>query len=237
MKFYLDTANPDEIAEFLPTSLVDGITTNPILISRTGKSREKAVADILKVVNADPNLLTTLSTKVLEPRTEFPISVEVLSTSFESMVAEGKELHAIDPKKIVVKIPLTHDGLKACHSLARENISVNFTLCFSSAQALIAAKSGASFVSPFVGRLDDVSSDAGMRLTEEIVGLYQECGFFTEILVASIRYPLQVIRAAKIGADAATMPVKVLRQLVQHPLTDKGLDEFRKAPQFGVIAA
>ncbi|MDJ0947421.1 MAG: fructose-6-phosphate aldolase [Alphaproteobacteria bacterium] len=206
MKFFVDTAELSDIRELAATGLVDGVTTNPSLVAKSGRDFIDVVKEICEVVAG-------------------PVSAEVTATDFHGMVREGQKLAKIAPN-VTVKVPLTVDGLKACKALTGEGAMVNVTLCFSPSQAILAAKAGATFVSPFVGRLDDVSGD-GMSLIAEICEIYANYpDFRTEVLVASIRHPLHVVEAAKIGADVATLPPKVLRQMFQHPLTDKGLAAF-----------
>lgn len=207
MKFFVDTADTGEIAELAATGLLDGVTTNPSLVAGTGRDFFEVIKEICGIVPG-------------------PVSAEVTATGHEAMTEEGRRLAAI-AGNVVVKTPMTWDGLRACRTLADEGIGVNVTLCFSAAQALLAGKAGARFVSPFVGRLDDVGQD-GMGLIAEIVeifGAYPD-SIATEILVASVRHPGHVVEAAKLGADVATVPPKVLRQLIAHPLTDKGLAAF-----------
>ena len=205
MKFFLDTANVDEIAELAPTGLVDGITTNPSLIAASGRNMIEVIKEITGLVDG-------------------PVSAEVTATDYETMVAEGQRLQSI-AKNVTVKVPLTFDGLKACKTLADEGISVNVTLCFSATQALLAAKAGAAFISPFAGRLDDIGG-VGMELISDIIEIYSNYDFKTEILVASVRGPLHVLQAAMMGADVATVPTSVIKALYNHPLTDKGLEAF-----------
>lgn len=206
MKFFIDTADLDEIRDLAATGLLDGVTTNPSLVAKTGKGFLELVAEICEVVPG-------------------PVSAEVAATDHDTMLAEGRKLAKIAPN-VAVKVPLTPDGLRTCKTLRDEGTMVNVTLCFSAAQALLAAKAGASFISPFVGRLDDIGQD-GMALISEICEIYAAYpAIETEVLVASIRGPGHVIQAARMGADVATMPPKVLRQLYQHPLTDKGLAAF-----------
>ncbi len=207
MKFFADTAELEEIRELTATGLLDGVTTNPSLIKKSGR-------DFLEVIKEICDLV------------EGPVSAEVVATDFDTMVKEALKLSAI-AKNIVIKVPMTLDGLKTCKLLSEKKIMVNVTLCFSANQALLAAKAGASFISPFVGRLDDISED-GMALIEDIRLIYDNYGFETQILVASIRHPIHVLEAARIGADAATIPTDVLRKLFHHPLTDKGLEAFLK---------
>lgn len=209
MKFFVDTADVDEIRELAATGLLDGVTTNPSLVAKTGRNFFEVLEEICALVDG-------------------PVSAEVTAVDHDRMLAEGRRLAAL-AANICVKVPLTWDGLKACKALSDEGIKVNVTLCFSPAQALLAAKAGATFVSPFVGRLDDIACD-GMALIGDIVeifGNYRD-RYGTEILVASVRHPGHVVTAARLGADVVTMPPKVLHQLVQHPLTDKGLAAFLK---------
>lgn len=205
MKFFLDTANIDEIREGASLGIVDGITTNPSLISKEGRDLEDIAREICDIVNG-------------------PISLEVVSTVSEEMIKEGRRLSKIH-KNVVVKIPMIREGLKALHVLSQEGIRVNVTLIFSASQALLAAKNGATIVSPFVGRLDDISLD-GLDLVSDILTIYENYDYDTEILVASIRHPLHVLEAATMGAHIATMPIKVLNQLLKHPLTNIGLQQF-----------
>ncbi len=206
MKFFLDTADVNEIRELVETGLVDGVTTNPSLVAQAGRRFEDVLIEICELVPG-------------------PVSAEVTDTTFEGMLAEGRHLAKV-ASNVVIKVPLTIEGLKACRILSREGIKVNVTLCFSPAQAILAAKVGASFVSPFIGRLDDVG-EAGMTLIYEIVEIYRNYPeFTTEILAASIRHPIHVVDSARAGAHVVTMPPKVLRQLYNHPLTDKGLSAF-----------
>jgi transaldolase len=206
MKFFVDTADTDEIRDLAATGLLDGVTTNPSLVAKTGRKFLDVVREICEMV-------------------EGPVSAEVAATDFETMHAEGQKLARIAPN-VAVKVPLTPDGLKTCKALSQQGTMVNVTLCFSPGQALLAAKAGASFISPFIGRLDDVGTD-GMQLIADICQIYQNYDSIrTEVLVASIRHPMHVVEAAKIGADVATLPPAVLRQLYNHPLTDKGLAAF-----------
>ena len=206
MKFFVDTADIAEIRDLVATGMLDGVTTNPSLVAKTGRKFGDVIAEICGIVAG-------------------PVSAEVTATDHEGMLREGRKLAGI-AKNVAVKVPLTRDGLKACRALADEGSMVNVTLCFSPAQAILAAKAGASFVSPFVGRLDDVGMD-GMQLIADIVEIYANYpAFTTEVLVASIRHPIHVVAAAKFGADVATMPPGVLRQMYSHPLTDKGLAAF-----------
>jgi len=206
MKFFIDTAELTEIRDLAATGLVDGVTTNPSLVAKSGRNFLEVVREIAEIVSG-------------------PVSAEVTATDTATMLAEGRKLAKIAPN-IAVKVPLTPNGLKACKVLSGEGTMVNVTLCFSAAQAILAAKAGATFVSPFVGRLDDVGV-AGMSLIGEIVQIYRQYATFTtEVLVASIRNPPHVVEAAKLGAHVATLPPNVLRQMFSHPLTDKGLAAF-----------
>jgi transaldolase len=205
MKIFIDTANVNEIREANSMGLIDGVTTNPSLVSKEGKDFKKLIKEICAIVDG-------------------PISAEVISLDYKGMMREAHDLAKIH-KNIVVKVPLTKEGLQATRSLKEEGIRTNVTLCFSPNQALLAAKAGAYFVSPFVGRLDDISA-SGMELIEQIVTIYQNYGFDTQVLVASVRHPLHVVESALIGADAATIPYAVLLQLIKHPLTDIGIERF-----------
>jgi transaldolase len=206
VKFFVDTADIAEIRDLAATGLLDGVTTNPSLIQKSGRKMLDVIADICAAV-------------------EGPVSAEVTATDHPTMLAEGRKLAKI-AANVAVKVPLTPDGLKTCRVLADEGVKVNVTLCFSPAQALLAAKARASFISPFVGRLDDIGQD-GMGLIADIVQIYRNYPeFHTEVLVASIRHPIHVIESAKLGADVATLPPAVLRSLFNHPLTDKGLAAF-----------
>ncbi len=213
MKFFIDTANIEEIKEGLNLGMVDGVTTNPSLIAKEKKSFDAVVKDILKNV-------------------EGPVSLEVMSQEAKAMFAEGKKLAQLGDN-VVIKVPLCTEGLKATKMFAQAGIDVNQTLIFSPLQALIAAKAGARYASPFVGRLDDIAHD-GMELVEQILTIYDNYGYETEVIVASIRHPRHVLDAALMGADIATIPFKVIAQLVQHPLTDKGiklfLEDWKKVP-------
>ncbi len=206
MKFFIDTANLDEIREANELGLIDGVTTNPSLVAKEGKvDFKKHIAKICEIVKGD-------------------VSAEVTSLDTEGMLKEGRELAKIAPN-VVIKCPLTLDGLKATRTFREEGMKVNVTLCFSAAQALLAAKAGASYISPFIGRLDDIGQD-GMQLIRDIVQIYDNYGFATEVLAASIRHPMHIVDCALAGADVATIPFKVIQQLVKHPLTDKGLEGF-----------
>jgi transaldolase len=206
MKFFIDTANLDEIKEANELGLIDGVTTNPSLVAKEGNVDFKEhLAKICEMVKGD-------------------ISAEVTALDTEGMLTEGRDLAKVAPN-VVIKVPLTLDGLKACRTFRAEGTKVNVTLCFSAAQALLAAKAGASYISPFIGRLDDVATD-GMQLIRDIVQIYDNYGFATEVLAASIRHPMHIVDCALAGADVATIPFKVIQQLVKHPLTDKGLEGF-----------
>ncbi|HEX16546.1 MAG TPA: fructose-6-phosphate aldolase [Deltaproteobacteria bacterium] len=207
MKFFLDTANLEEIKRGIEMGLVDGVTTNPTLVSKEGREFWDLVTEICRLV-------------------EGPVSLEVTSLDADGMVREAKELAKIGDN-VVVKIPMTQEGMKAVKRLEAEGIRTNVTLVFSPVQALIAAKAGASYVSPFVGRLDDISA-GGMELVEQIVSIYANYDIFTEVIVASVRHPMHVLEAALIGADIATIPFKVMEQLFKHPLTDVGIERFLK---------
>jgi len=205
MKFFVDTADTAEIRSLAASGLLDGVTTNPSLVAKSGKKFLEVVAEICDLVPG-------------------PVSAEVAATEYDQMMAEAGVLRKI-AKNVTVKVPLTPDGLRACRALSDDGTMVNVTLCFSPAQALLAAKAGASFISPFVGRLDDIGYD-GMKLIADIVQIYRNYPFKTEVLVASVRHPIHVAEAAKIGAHVATLPPAVLRSLFNHPLTDKGLAAF-----------
>lgn len=206
MKFFLDSANLDEIREAAELGLIDGVTTNPSLISKEGGVDFKEhIAAVCALVAGD-------------------VSAEVTSLDAEGMLREGREYARI-ATNVIIKCPLTRDGLKATRQLTSEGIRVNVTLCFSAAQAILAAKAGAAYVSPFVGRLDDVGQ-SGLAVLAEIVEIYRNYGWQTQVLASSIRHPIHVVEAARLGADVATLPLKVLNQLFQHPLTDKGLEKF-----------
>jgi len=205
MKFFIDTANVEEIKKANELGMVDGVTTNPSLVAKEGREFKGLIREICGIVDG-------------------PVNAEVVSLDAPSMVQEAKELAKL-ADNIVVKIPLIEEGLKAVRILSSEGIHTNVTLCFSPIQALMAAKAGANYISPFVGRLDDISHD-GMDLVDQIVTIYGNYGFETEVIVASVRNPLHVLDAALMGADIATIPFKVIRQLVKHPLTDIGLENF-----------
>ena len=205
MKIFIDTADIGEIRDAASMGLVDGVTTNPSLIARTGRTLEQCIRDICEVVDG-------------------PISAEVLATDADGILKEGRKLAAMH-ENIVVKVPLIPEGLKAVQIFAAEGIKTNVTLCFSPTQALFAAKAGATYVSPFVGRVDDISGD-GMELIQQIVQIYDNYAFETEVLAASIRHPVHVVQAALLGAHVATIPHKVIHQLLKHPLTEAGLAQF-----------
>jgi transaldolase len=206
MKFFVDTGDIAEIKDLAATGLLDGVTTNPSLVAASGKNFLKLIEEICAVVKG-------------------PVSAEVAATDFETMLKEGQKLAKI-AKNVAVKVPLTPDGLKVCKTLSDNGTAVNVTLCFSAAQAILAAKAGAAYISPFVGRLDDVGQD-GMQLISDIVEIYDKYDAIkTEVLVASIRHPIHLVDAARMGAHVATIPPKVIRQLYNHPLTDKGLAAF-----------
>ena len=205
MKFFIDTANIDEIKKGLELGMVDGVTTNPSLISKEQRPFTDILADICALVDG-------------------PISAEVISLDADGMVSEGRELAAIH-ENIVIKVPMTEEGLKAVKRLAAENIKTNVTLIFSSTQALLAAKAGATYVSPFVGRLDDISLD-GMELVGEIMTIFANYSLAAEVIVASVRSPQHVVQSALLGAHVATIPYKVIKQLARHPLTDIGMEKF-----------
>ncbi|MBA3632859.1 MAG: fructose-6-phosphate aldolase [Acidobacteria bacterium] len=206
MKFFIDTANLDEIKEANELNLIDGVTTNPSLVAKEGDvDFNKRIAEICEIVKGD-------------------VSAEVTALDTKGMLKQGRELAKI-ASNVVVKCPLTWDGLKATRIFRDEGTKVNVTLCFSASQALLAAKAGASYISPFIGRLDDISEN-GMQLIRDIIQIYENYGFETEVLAASIRHPIHIVDCALAGADVATVPFKVLNQLIQHPLTDKGLNSF-----------
>ena len=207
MKFFIDSANIDEISELSEMGVVDGVTTNPSLIYKSGRDFKEVIKEIARIVSG-------------------PISAEVTSLNKNEMIDQGLELSKI-ANNIVIKVPLTEHGLIACKNLSKKSIKVNVTLCFSSSQALIAAKMGATYISPFIGRLDDISNE-GLNLIEEIINIYNNYPdrLRTEVLVASIRSPLQVAQVAQMGADVATIPPKIVKQMIKHPLTDIGLNSF-----------
>jgi transaldolase len=214
MKFFIDSADVAEIKEAASMGLLDGVTTNPSLVAKAGRPFRDVLLEICDIVRG-------------------PVSAEVVSTSHDEMVKEAREYAALRDN-IVVKVPLIAEGLKATKTLSSEGIKTNVTLCFSATQALLAAKAGATYISPFVGRLDDVSDD-GMNVVADIVEIYRNYEMETQVLVASVRHPMHVLEAAKLGADVATCPLSVLLQLAKHPLTDKGLEQFledwKKVPQ------
>jgi transaldolase len=206
MKFFVDTADFDDIKELQETGLIDGVTTNPSLIAKSGREFLPLIKEICAIVDG-------------------PVSAEVAATDYDTMLKEGRKLAKI-ADNVAVKVPLTPDGLKVCKALSDEGTMVNVTLCFSASQAILAAKAGAAFISPFIGRLDDLSQD-GLQLIEDIVEIYDNYPeFTTEVLVASIRNPNHIVESAKMGAHIATIPPQVIRQLYKHPLTDKGLADF-----------
>ncbi len=205
MKFFIDTANLDEIKEAESLGILDGVTTNPSLVAKEGKDFIELLKEIVKVVDG-------------------PISAEVVSTDYKGILKEAYDLAKIH-KNIVIKVPLIKEGLKAVKTLSEDGIKTNVTLCFSASQALLAAKAGATYISPFVGRLDDISHD-GMGLIEQIITIYNNYDFDTQVLVASIRHPLHLVDAAMMGAHVATMPFEVINKLFKHPLTDIGLEKF-----------
>ena len=208
MKFFVDTANLDQIREAHAMGVLDGVTTNPSLIKKAGRDFKQTIAEICTI-------------------TDGPVSAEVVATDYEGMVRQGEDLAKI-AKNVTIKVPLTLPGLKACKYFTRNGIMVNVTLCFSAAQALLAAKAGATFISPFVGRLDDVGTD-GLTLIHDIVTIYNQYPEFeTQVLVASVRNPMHIVESAKMGAHVMTAPPSVIKALVNHPLTDKGLEQFLK---------
>lgn len=207
MKFFLDTANVNEIRQALEMGLVDGVTTNPSLLAKEKRDPQDTIREVLSLVQG-------------------PVSLEVLATDSQGMIAEARRLAALG-SNVVVKIPMTEDGMKAVRTLTGEGIRTNVTLVFQPVQALIAAKAGANYVSPFIGRLDDIST-RGMNIIEDIIAIYTNYGFDTEIIVASVRNPMHVLEAALLGADIATIPFGVIKQLVNHPLTDLGIERFLK---------
>jgi len=207
MKLFLDTANLDDIAALAPTGLVDGVTTNPSLIAKSGRDIAGVIAEICEMIPG-------------------PVSAEVTATDTETMLAEGRKLAAI-ADNVAVKVPLTPAGLQTCKTLSDDGVMVNVTLCFSPAQALLAAKAGARFISPFIGRLDDLGRD-GMGLIEDIATIYSNYDFATEVLVASVRSVQHVVDAALVGGDVATVPPSIIHAMYKHPMTDAGLDAFLK---------
>lgn len=205
MKFFIDTANINEIREAASLGILDGVTTNPSLVAKEGRNFIELLEEIVKIVDG-------------------PISAEVVSTDYDGIIKEANELSKIH-KNIVIKVPLIREGLKAVKTLSEDGIKTNVTLCFSPSQALLAAKAGATYISPFVGRLDDISHE-GMDLIYDIIQIYENYGYPTQVLVASIRHPLHLVEAARIGAHVATMPFAVIDKLFNHPLTDLGLEKF-----------
>ena len=205
MKIFIDSADVNEIRDAAAMGVIDGVTTNPSLVAQTGRPFKDVIRDICEIVDG-------------------PISAEVFATDTQGILKEGRELASWHPN-VVVKVPLIADGLKAVRTFTNEGIKTNVTLCFSATQALLAAKAGAAYISPFVGRLDDAMAD-GLELVDQIVTIYENYGFETEVLAASIRSPLHVVRAAMIGAHCATIPLAVIKQLLKHPLTDAGLERF-----------
>jgi len=205
MKFFIDSGDIEEIKKAASMGLLDGVTTNPSLLAKSGKPMKKALAEICEIVDG-------------------PISGEVLATDYDSILREGREIAKIH-KNMVVKVPLIPEGLRAVKTFHNEGTRTNVTLCFSANQALLAAKAGASFISPFIGRIDDKSHE-GMQLIEQIITIYQNYGYNTEVLVASVRSPVHVLQAAQLGADICTIPFKVIEQLAYHPLTEIGLKKF-----------
>jgi transaldolase len=207
VKFFLDTANLDEVRSVLPWGIVDGVTTNPSLIAKEGVPLEQQIRAICEIIDGD-------------------VSAEVVSTNAKEMIREGRTLAKLH-KNVVVKLPLTRAGIEACSALSSEGVRTNVTLCFSAGQALLAAKAGAYLVSPFVGRLDDIGIE-GMNLIRDIVTIYRNFNYTTQVLAASLRSPLHVVEAAKAGAHIGTLPFKVLDSLFNHPLTERGLEQFLK---------
>ncbi len=208
MKLFIDTGNLKDIETYASLGIIDGVTTNPTLMAKEGGDYRALLKSICRTVKG-------------------PVSAEVISTDAAGMVREGKDLHTIDPEYIVVKVPFGKEGLKACRELRGQQIPVNVTLVFSPTQALLSAKAGASYMSPFVGRLDDIATD-GMQLIEHILQIYDNYDFTTEVLVASVRHPMHVAQAARMGADICTCPSAVLESIFKHPLTDIGLERFLK---------
>jgi transaldolase len=207
MKLFIDTGNLKEIESLVPLGIIDGITTNPSLLAKEGGDYRQILKRICQIVKG-------------------PTSAEVVATDADGMIREGRDLRSID-EHIVVKVPFTKEGVKACKTLASEGTKVNVTLCFSPTQALLAAKVGATYISPFVGRLDDIAT-SGMHLIGEIVDIYENYQFTTEVLVASVRHPIHVVEAARMGADVCTCPAAVIEAMFRHPLTDIGLERFLK---------
>jgi transaldolase len=207
MKLFMDTGNLKEIEAFVPLGIIDGVTTKPSLIAKEGGDPRRIYKEICRIVQG-------------------PVSAEVIATDAETMISEGRDLATID-QHIVVKVPFGKEGVRACLTLAAEGVHVNVTLVFSPTQALLAAKVGATYVSPFIGRLDDIATD-GMALIEQIVEIFDNYAFATEVLVASVRHPMHVVQAARLGADVCTCPTAVIESMFKHPLTDLGLERFLK---------
>ncbi|MCA9580369.1 MAG: fructose-6-phosphate aldolase [Myxococcales bacterium] len=205
MQIFIDSADLGEIRDAASMGVVDGVTTNPTLVAKSGRPLKEVIREICEVVDG-------------------PISAEVIATDYEGIVKEGRELAKLHPN-VVVKVPLIAEGLRAVRTFSSEGIKTNVTLCFSPTQALLTAKAGATYISPFIGRIDDVAGE-GMDLIDQIVTIYGNYGFSTKVLAASIRHPVHVVQAAQIGADVATLPYKVIHQLLKHPLTDRGLEQF-----------
>ena len=210
MKIFIDSADIEEIRDAAAMGVVDGVTTNPSLVAKTGRPMRDVIAEICELVDG-------------------PVSAEVIATDVDAMLREGRELAAIHPN-VVVKVPLIADGIRAVCKFADEGIKTNVTLCFSAPQAMLAAKAGATYISPFLGRIDDIGGD-GLELIEQIVTIYGNYAYRTQVLAASIRHPLHLVRCAELGADVATIPHKVILQLLKHPLTDAGLAQFLKDAQ------
>lgn len=208
MKFFLDTADVDQLKKAVEMGICDGATTNPSLVARTGKSFDQVIREVLDIVPG-------------------PVSLEVIALDTVGMLSEARALHERNPEKVVVKIPMTPEGIRAVRILSNEGVKTNVTLIFSAAQALIAAKAGATYVSPFVGRLDDISHQ-GMDLVSDIMTIFENYGFDTQVIVASIRHPMHVVEAAMMGADVATIPFAIVEKLFKHPLTDAGIERFLK---------
>jgi len=208
MKFFLDTADVDQLKKAVEMGVCDGATTNPSLVARTGKPFDQVIREVLDIVPG-------------------PVSLEVIALDTEGMLSEARSLHARNPEKVVVKIPMTPAGIRAVKILSEEGVKTNVTLIFSASQALIAAKAGATYVSPFVGRLDDISQQ-GMDLVSDIMTIFENYGFDTEVIVASVRHPMHVVEAALMGADVATIPFAIIEKLFKHPLTDSGIEKFLK---------
>jgi transaldolase len=205
MKLFIDSADIVEIREAAAMGIIDGVTTNPSLVAKTGRKFLEVLNDICEVVKG-------------------PVSAEVVGLDYDTMMKEARDLAKLKPN-IVVKVPLTAEGLKAVKTCTAEGIQTNVTLCFSATQAMLAAKAGASYISPFVGRIDDIS-DEGMQVVEDIIAIYNNYDYATQVLVASVRHPVHVLQAARLGADVATCPMSTLKQLLKHPLTDLGLEKF-----------